>query len=232
MKNYKKISCLIIIMSLLLTNMAMPTHVEAKVYEDSNHSIELSDYDYTVHITDEEMIKEIAADYGLQSDEDIEEIIYVPISEDTDFDCESGIATVEWGAPELYIKQIGEEEEKGALLRSSWYEAPGGTMAISESVETSYTLSVETSLTVEGVVIEGLLKGSYGFNVTKAISITDTQNVSVKAGCKRNVKAYVNNMVYEYELWEDDVFFDDKIGGGEIAKPIGVIFTIGKNTAK
>ena len=54
----------------------------------------------------------------------------------------------------------------------------------------------------------------------------------MKKGYKRNIKAYVNNRVYKFELWEDDIKYDDYIGKGSIKKPIGVIFTIGKNVKK
>lgn len=75
-------------------------------------------------------------------------------------------------------------------------------------------------------------KTSYGFSVTKNISIADTQKVTVKSGCKRNCKAYVNYKVYNFELWEDDVKYDDYIGKGSIKRPIGIIFTIGANVKK
>ena len=80
--------------------------------------------------------------------------------------------------------------------------------------------------------LKASLTASYGFNVSKSITCTDTQNVNVKKGCKRNCKAYVNVKSYNYELWEDDQWYDDYVGKGSIKKPVGVIFTVGKNIEK
>ena len=235
MRNNKKTSCLIVIMSLVLAHIATPTaptYAEAPMNEEnSNHSVKLSDYDCTVHITDKEMIMDIVEDYGLQPNGDIEEIIYVPIPEDTFADNESGIATAgfEWGDEEYYIKKIDMFEKQGKLLRSSWYEYPGGQMEISQSINITYTISSDKSLAISNDLLEAQLGYTYGIDFTESYEIGERQDVIVKEGFKRNVQAYQNNMVYEFELWEEDLIKDDYIGPGTIYEPIGVIFCIGGN---
>lgn len=183
--------------------------------------------------TNRDKIKKIADRYDLKNPNDIEKIIYVPIEENT-FEEENSenVQPYEIGPEEYYIKKKGTSEKKGELLRSSWYQYPSGSMTISQSIATTYNFSNEASL--EGGVkkLKAVLKSSYGFSVSKTISVSDTQNVTVKKGYKRNIKAYVNNRVYKFELWEDDIKYDDYIGKGSIKKPIGVIFTIGKNVKK
>lgn len=183
--------------------------------------------------TNRNKIKKIADRYDLKNPNDIEKIIYVPIKENT-FEEENSedVQPYEIGPEEYYIKKKGTSEKKGELLRSSWYQYPSGSMTISQSIATTYSFSNEASL--EGGVkeLKAVLKSSYGFSVSKKISVSDTQNVTVKKGYKRNIKAYVNNRIYKFELWEDDIKYDDYIGKGSIKKPIGVIFTIGKNVKK
>lgn len=105
-------------------------------------------------------------------------------------------------------------------------------MTIKQSISTTSSFSNSSSVQGGTEVLRGILKSGYGFSATKDISIADTQKVTVKSGCKRNCKAYVNYKVYNFELWEDDVKYDDYIGKGSIKRPIGIIFTIGSNIKK
>lgn len=211
------------------------TFAKKKANKNNKVAVEysLSDYNVKTTIEDEEQIREIADKYNLEDAEYIEKIIYVPIDEEVFVDeDEYGVSTADIGNEEYYVEKISSSEKKGELLRSSWYEYPGGSMTISESVATSYDFSAIASVEGGKDTLKAELKTAYGFSVTKSVTISDTQKVKVKKGCKRNIKAYVNNCVYKYELWEDDLIFDDKIGKGTITKPIGVIFSVGKNVKK
>lgn len=204
--------------------------VNMEVQEQDEVLGNLSKYDYEVHITDQEEIKEIVNNYGIDDTNGIEEIVYIPIDEDA-FTVRKNkqITTFEWGANEYYIKKKGTSEAKGDLIRSSWYRYPSGSMTISEQMSIAIEFSGSTSISAGSDKLKAELTAAFGFNVTKSVAVSDTQNVTVAKGCKRNVKAYVNNKVYDYELWEDDVWEDDYIGKGKVKKPIGVIFTIGSN---
>ena len=193
---------------------------------EEEKNIQLSDYTDEVVFKDKNDIEVIKEEYGIAETEEIEEIYYVPLEDD------KINLSREVGAPEFKIKKKGSTEGKGRLLRSSWFENPGGTLSISESVET--TVSFSSTAGIEGKIkkVKSTLSLAYGFDVSKSISCTDTQNVVVSKGCKRNCKAYVNIKTYNYELWEDDQWYDDYICKGKIKKPVGVIFTIGKNTKK
>lgn len=210
---------------------------KTKVYsqkKDINKSkkITLSDYKDEKHIEDTDEIRQIVKDYNLENSENIEEIIYYPLISVENGDIDSELTTYEIGPEEYYIKKKTSYEKKGGVLRSSWYNAPGGSMTIKQSISTTSSFSNSSSVEGGTEVLRGILKSSYGFSVTKNISIADTQKVTVKSGCKRNCKAYVNYKVYNFELWEDDVKYDDYIGKGSIKRPIGIIFTIGANVKK
>lgn len=201
--------------------------LDYKGEQNVEDSICLSDYDYETTFTSQKEIEEIAQKYGIENPEQIEEIRYVPLEDDV-ASVESEINTAELGREEYYVKKKGSSEKQGELLRSSWYQAPGGSMTIKESVAT--TVSFANIASIEGGIgeLKAVLGVEYGFSVTKIREISDTQNVTVSKGYKRNVKAYVNNKVYSYEIWEDDIANDDYIGKGTMKKPIGVIFSIGK----
>lgn len=210
---------------------------KTKVYsqkKDINKSkkITLSDYKNEKHIEDTDEIRQIVKDYNLENSENIEEIIYYPLISVENGDIDSELTTYEIGPEEYYIKKKTSYEKKGGVLRSSWYNAPGGSMTIKQYISTTSSFSNSSSVEGGTEVLRGILKSSYGFSVTKNISIADTQKVTVKSGCKRNCKAYVNYKVYNFELWEDDVKYDDYIGKGSIKRPIGIIFTIGANVKK
>lgn len=206
--------------------------VENKEVANKEESINLSDYDYQVQFSDQETIQEIVNKYGLDDSYNTEEIIYIPVPEDA-FTCdEENVKPADLFGEEYYIKKKGSKEAKGDLIRSSWYEYPSGSMSISESIAASYSFSNTASVSGGTDELKAEISAAYGFSLTKTTTITDTQSVKVKKGYKRNVKAYVNNMVYSFELWEDDVFSDDKIGSGTVKKPIGVVFQVGSNVKK
>lgn len=216
---------------------AYTVHQKTKVHSqekdiDKAKKITLSDYKDEKHIEDADEIRQIVKDYNLENSENIEEIIYYPLTSVEKEDVDSKLTTYESGLEEYYIKKKTSYEKKGGVLRSSWYNAPGGSMTIKQSISTTSSFSNSSSVEGSTEVLRGILKSSYGFSVTKNISIADTQKVTVKSGCKRNCKAYVNYKVYNFELWEDDVKYDDYIGKGSIKRPVGIIFTIGSNIKK
>ena len=198
----------------------------------TNNSEEITLSNYTVgevHFTDKDEVMALAQNYDIENPQDIEEIIYVPIEETTELDDE--VKHREVGGYEFYAKRITSYEKGGGLIRSSWYRSPGGAMTINEEYSSTVSFNNESSMSVGKSPLNAALKSSLRFSVTKARTVSDTQKVTVKSGHKRNCKAYVNNKVYKFELWEDDPKYDDYVGKGYVKKPVGVIFTLSKNKA-
>ncbi|MCR5792115.1 MAG: hypothetical protein K6G65_03005 [Lachnospiraceae bacterium] len=207
--------------------------INAASYTQKASEIRLSEYHQEVVFEDSQDVKKIAKQYNIPHSEDIEEIVYVPIEDPTVDDgmlpqenSDSGISRMDIGLEEYYVKKKGSTEKMGESFRSSWYQHPDGSMSVNETGKTAYSFQPGSRGTVGESTLETALKAAYGFSVTKSVSITDTQNVEVKKGCKRNIKAYVNNLVYNYELWEDDVWYDDYKGSGKVTKPVGVVYLI------
>ena len=94
-------------------------------------------------------------------------------------------------------------------------------MTIKESVAVTVSVDVEIDAQV--------LSSSLGFDVERKYEVSETQNVTVPEGKTYTVKAYVNNLVYSFEIWEDDIFFDNIADRASVTKPIGVVFTITKS---
>ena len=173
-------------------------------------------------ITDKEEIEQKVKEYNLP--EDPEKIVQIIDSnsaciEGDEITNNEDLATpYEWGAQEIEFRNISKTVTRGELLRSSNYVAPGGSMTVSEGVE----IGVSTSVSLSAEVISTEI----GFNVSKSINISDTQEIKVPKGKTYICRAYVKVQKYNFEIWEDDVFFDDYLGKGTITKPIGVIFTV------
>lgn len=173
-------------------------------------------------ITDKKEIEQKVKEYNLpEAPEKIVQIIdsnSVYIEGDEITNNEDLATPYEWGAQEIEFRNISKTVTRGELLRSSNYVAPGGSMTVSEGVE----IGVSTSVSLSAEVISTEI----GFNVSKSINISDTQEIKVPKGKTYICRAYVKVQKYNFEIWEDDVFFDDYLGKGTITKPIGVIFTI------
>lgn len=121
-----------------MSNVAKEVNAEDVLGENcsmgTDNSIELSEYKENVSFTNKEEIELIVEKYDIQSNDDIEEIYYCPIDQNCDIE-ELGEISREVGKNEYYVKKKKSSEKKGRLLRSSWFEAPGGTMSVSEKVQ-------------------------------------------------------------------------------------------------
>jgi hypothetical protein len=215
-RKMKKTLLLILIVSLIF---GIYAYADEFFIDKEISSLEKSIKKIDRTITDEREILNLAEKYNLEDSENIVGIIFsynnckeIPVSE------QPIEGTREFGADEIYFKDIVTTEERGELLRSSYYTYPGGTMTVSDSVSASFSTTVGLSSVVVSAEI--------GFDVTATYSISDSQNISVPYGKTYNVKAYVNNQKKSFEIWEDDLLFDDYLGTGETYKPIGVIFVI------
>ncbi len=123
---------------------------------------------------------------------------------------------------DIVFRNITKSYKAGSLLRNSTFVYPGGTMSVSESVSATFSSSV----TVDAEII----KSQLGIDITKSITVTDSQNVEVpKEGDSYECFAYVKLERTTFDIYEEDLFFDDYLGTGIVDKPVGVIFFIKKN---
>lgn len=67
------------------------------------------------------------------------------------------------------------------------------------------------------------------FQLQNQIYVENTKKVVVKSGYKKIVKAYLNLLYYNYELWEKDLKYDDYYDKVTVSRPVIVIFTISKD---
>lgn len=179
-----------------------------------------------VEMTKISNVEEYAKQRGIQLTSPTDEIIHIRpiidrnIQSDTT-DPNNNIAPQAQAAAEYYVKNLsGPREACGAdLIRLSYYEPPGGVMTINEGVQASY--SVNASISVATVVTAAV-----GFSVTSSFNVSDAQTVTVPQGKKAEVRAYAINHVWQYEIWERDLIWDDYVTDGIAAKPIGVCFDI------
>lgn len=185
------------------------------------------DYGATKVITDPDEIKAIAEEQGFENSENIVKLVYCYFEKDEYEDSAINNKTSKnsrYLGTDYYVKEktITEKEEKGELLRSSVFSPPGGSMTIKEKVAVKI-VSVDVEIDLD------IISASLGFDVEKSYEVSETQNVSVPAGKTCTVQANVNNLVVSFEIWEEDLLWDNLADKASVKKPIGVIFSVTVN---
>ena len=213
-----------VILLLIMTINTLPANAVQEIYPIESPAIETTEAEHCKfkEITDQGTILEIANKENFENADDIIKIVYCYFDEPDIISINSSVSPCYFGN-DYYVKSntIREYEERGKLLRSSKYASPGGSMTIKQSIKV--TVNVDANVDYE------IISASLGFDVEASYEVSETQNVKVPSGKTYTVRAYVNNLVNEFEIWENDIFEDDFVEDASVVKPIGVIFTISKN---
>jgi len=206
--------------------------------------VELSNCKGAHSFSDREEINLIAEKYALGDPADIDEIIYVPFNEAkglaasdeniTSSESEKGNGRRNASASTTYyVKKNGSSEERGGLIRSSTYRYPGGTMTITESVSRGWSFTESAGISVSDDIVKAKISAAYNISFSKKDTVSDSQDIKVKAYHKRNVKAYDNKRIYKGELWKKYLrkgdWVNTKCGNTKVTRGVGVIFVVGKN---
>ena len=130
---------------------------------------------------------------------------------------------VDIGFGEYYIKVKDEKKELQEPVYSSWYEAPKGGMQFREKLSIEYQVNKDynnKNLKILKKVVEESI------HPKNKVLISASQYVNVKNGYKKNIKACIFYQSYSIQLYEKDLFFDDKITTGKVKIPIGIVFIV------
>ena len=130
---------------------------------------------------------------------------------------------VDIGFGEYYIKVKDEKKELQEPVYSSWYEAPKGGMQFREKLSIEYQVNKDynnKNLRILKKVVEESI------HPKNKVLISASQYVNVKNGYKKNIKACIFYQSYSIQLYEKDLFFDDKITTGKVKIPIGIVFIV------
>lgn len=133
---------------------------------------------------------------------------------------------VDIGFVEYYIKVKDEKKELQEPVYSSWYESPRGGMQVREKLSIEYQLNKDynnKNLRILKKVVEE------NIHPKNKIFISASQYVDVKNGYKKNIKACIFYQSYNIQLYEKDLFFDDKITTGKMKVPMGIVFIVSKD---
>ena len=158
----------------------------------------------------------------------IEDVKYIPLDKKiignrriTD---KSNIVDIGFG--EYYIKVKDEKKELQEPSYSSWYEAPKGGMQFREKLSIEYQVNKDynnKNLRILKKVVEE------NIHPKNKVLISASQYVNVKNGYKKNIKACIFYQSYSIQLYEKDLFFDDKITTGKVKIPIGIVFIVSED---
>ena len=133
---------------------------------------------------------------------------------------------VDIGFGEYYIKVKDEKKELQEPVYSSWYEAPKGGMQFRQKLSIEYQVNKDynnKNLRILKKVVE------QNIHPKNKVLISASQYVNVKNGYKKNIKACIFYQSYSIQLYEKDLFFDDKITTGKVKIPIGIVFIVSKD---
>ena len=133
---------------------------------------------------------------------------------------------VDIGFGEYYIKVKDEKKELQEPVYSSWYESQRGGMQVREKLSIEYQLNKDynnKNLRILKKVVEE------NIHPKNKIFISASQYVDVKNGYKKNIKACIFYQSYNIQLYEKDLFFDDKITTGKMKVPMGIVFIVSKD---
>ena len=133
---------------------------------------------------------------------------------------------VDIGFGEYYIKVKDEKKELQEPVYSSWYESQRGGMQVREKLSIEYQVNKDynnKNLRILKKVVEE------NIHPKNKVLISASQYVNVKNGYKKNIKACIFYQSYNIQLYEKDLFFDDKITTGKMKVPMGIVFIVSKD---
>lgn len=122
-----------------------------------------------------------------------------------------------------YVKKVGplRVTSGSTPIRMSSGREGTLTMSIQQSVQASYSVSVE-------IDVEKISAG-VGFTVSKTYTVTDTTSIKCLPGYETKLLAYPVYHQQSFQVWDDPCLplLNDKIiGTGNARKPIGVMFRV------
>ena len=133
---------------------------------------------------------------------------------------------VDIGFGEYYIKVKDEKKELQEPVYSSWYEAPKGGMQFRQKLSVEYQVNKDYNNKNLRILKKVVEKNIHPKN---KVLISASQYVNVKNGYKKNIKACIFYQSYSIQLYEKDLFFDDKITTGKVKVPMGIVFIVSKD---
>ena len=158
----------------------------------------------------------------------IEDVKYIPLDKkiigNKKITDKSNVVDIGFG--EYYIKVKDEKKELQEPVYSSWYESPRGGMQVREKLSIEYQVNKDynnKNLRILKKVVE------QNIHPKNKVLISASQYVNVKNGYKKNIKACIFYQSYSIQLYEKDLFFDDKITTGKVKIPIGIVFIVSKD---
>ena len=89
-------------------------------------------------------------------------------------------------------------------------------MTVSETYSATFSFDFEVGVDE--------LKAKLGYSTSSTFSVSDSYSISVPSGCTYAIECYTNLEKKTFQIWEDDLFFDDYVGDFYSTKPIGCVF--------
>lgn len=211
LKFIKNYGCVMLVMfcTLFFGNQNVKAEVVKNVESNNifnNEEVVIND------IVGKEQIKEYQEARGEEYDSDLVEI-YTQTENIRHANLNDENVSLAYFGDDYYVKKqtVNTQTDTSDIIRQ--YRRPAGKISINESISISNTFSAS------GEVTSKILSAELGYDVTKAnrFSINWSKNYSYPVV----IKIYPTYKITKGEIWEKDVFFDDKVGSFTAKKAIG-----------
>ena len=91
-------------------------------------------------------------------------------------------------------------------------------MTVSESYHATFSFGIEIG-TDE-------LKAKLGYSKSTSFTISDSYTIHLKDGESKAISCYQNIEKKTFDVWEDDIWYDDFVGNYCSTRPIGCSFFV------
>lgn len=198
----------IIIFTICLSCIIEPTHINAKEITSLENT---EDYIIT-HITEKSDIKDYLESMGEEYDPNLLEVYRIE-QETSEINVNNNRNARGLLTSEYFIKNKFVETKTDTSTLIKQYNRPAGKITIKETLSISNQYSIDGKLTVK--ILETQL--GYSLTETKEYAIAWSSSYKVPV----SIKIYPIYEITTGEVWEDDVFYDDKIGSFTAKRLVG-----------
>lgn len=182
------------------------------VFAEETNTESMQTEPQTIIIRGEDNIRKYQEAMGQPYDPDVIEIYRTIYDDDSKNEIDTLLGN------DFYIKNKTVSTATNYKKIIKQYNRPAGKVTLSETVSISNTYSAT------GGISSDVLSAELGFSVTKSskfkVSWSNTYSYPI------TIKVHPIYETYKGELWEDDVFKDEKVGSFTVKKAIGDEITV------
>lgn len=120
---------------------------------------------------------------------------------------------------EYILKNRKSSHKLGELIRASIYAEGTGTMYVEGGGSSQFEMHYNKG------VSSPRLRECLHFNLQK-VGMVDTQTFKIPRGKSYTVQAFTYLQVKKFDIYEDDIWYDDYLGKSSAVRPVGIVYVV------